>query len=432
MLGPFFLPRIGLRSHAVLRRLTKPSSFLKQEDWLRANPCDEKLEDAGYLFYLYGKEKGVYGVRAGNPFAMRRREWIERCVTIEDKQTGTLVPFILNEAQRGLEAEILRAERRGEPVRVSVLKARQQGISTYVTALLLWLMLTQEGFRAILMGHKRDSATVLRGRIDKMLSGLRKNPRDGWAIKPRKNMQKEWTLGLPQESSAIIESAEAPDYRGDTMRFFHCIEPAEWPNAEEKANAVWKCIPKAPGTYIIVEGTAHGDTNWYAKTWRNSWRVQHYGDSHLGVPLRALFFPWYIHDRYRWSVVMRRPLPRKLHEEIMNTLDDEERRLLRQRYSRRSVGRVNVDTDQLAWRRLAIAEDCQNMVEFFHQEYPAFPEEAFLSTGMKFYSAKTIADKKEKEVAKGIWRGELVDNEGEAKMTRTLDQVEAFEAQESL
>jgi len=402
----------------LVRRLTKPPGFRQQE---------EGESDASYFFFLYGNEKGVLGVRPGYRYSMRRREWIEKCVCIVDKQTGTSVPFKLNEAQRLLEAEILRCERRGEPIRVSVLKARQQGISTYVTALLLWLMLTNRGFRAILMGHKRDSATVLRGRLKDMLQGLRRNERDRWKLEPKSNQTKQLVLDAPQESAAIIESAEGPDYRGDTMRFFHCIEPAEWPNAEAKANAVSKSIPKAPGTYVIIEGTAHGDTNWFAKTWRAAWRIQSYEESHLGVPWKALFFPWYIHDRYRWSVVMRRPVPQKLKDEIMRTLDDEERRLLRQSYIRRGVGRVKVDLDQLAWRRYTIQEDCQNMVEFFHQEYPAFPEEAFLSTGMKFYSAKLLAEKKEKEAEKGVFRGEIVDPDGERMMNRTLSDIEAEE-----
>ncbi len=405
----------------------KPPGMLTQEQWRQKNSVTDKEADAGYVFFLYGREKGVMGFRPTNPYRKSRRQWIEESVSIEDKQTGDMVPFRLNEAQRQLEASILRSERRGEPVRVSILKARQQGISTYVTAFFLWLMLTNDGFRVLLMGHKKQSANVLRGRLEKMLGTLRRNARDRWDIKPKKSQGNEFILGSPQGSTAIIESAEAADYRGDTCRGFHCIEPAERPNAEEKANAAMKIVPKAPGTYVIIEGTAHGDSNWYAKTWKHAWRVQSYEESALSLPLRALFFPWYIHDNYRWTVVNRRNLPGKLKQEIERTLDDEERRLLKQSYIRRGVGKVFVDYDQLAWRRYTIQEDCQGMVEFFHQEYPAYPEEAFLSTGMRFFSAKAIYEQKEKHALKPIWRGDLIDPDGERQLARTLEDMESIE-----
>lgn len=407
-------------------RLGKPPGFLTQDIWRETAKVSDKEADAAYIFFLYGKEKGCMGVRPGNFWKKSRRQWIEEHVLVEDKQTGDMVPFRLNEAQRLLEAEILRAERRGDPVRISVLKARQQGISTYVTAFLLWLLLTHDGFRAMLMGHKKDSAAVLGRRIKRMVGALRKNARDKYEVQVRYD-KKDFSIIGPQQSSVAIDSAEAADARGDTIRFFHCIEPAEWPNAEEKANATMKCVPKAPGTYVIIEGTAHGDGNWFAKTWRHAWRVQTYDDSSLALPIRACFFPWYIHNNYRWTVIFRRPLPGALQMKIESTLDDEERRLLKQTYIKRGVGKVHVDLDQLAWRRWAIEEDCQGLVEHFHQEYPAYPDEAFLSTGMKFYSARALAEMREKHVSRGVFRGDIVDAEGERQMARTLDQLERTE-----
>ena len=43
--------------------------------------------------------------------------------------------------------------------------------------------------------------------------------------------------------------------------------------------------------------------------------------------------------------------------------------------------RQGLDHEQLAWRRWAIENNCGGDVELFRQEYPACPEEAFLSTG---------------------------------------------------
>lgn len=57
---------------------------------------------------------------------LRRREWIEKFFPIRSKK-GEIVLLTLNPAQRMIEAEILRRERLGIPVRLQILKARQMG-----------------------------------------------------------------------------------------------------------------------------------------------------------------------------------------------------------------------------------------------------------------------------------------------------------------
>lgn len=411
-----------------LKKETTPPGLLGFEDFVKTIRYQYMPPQHGmaYMSYLFDREAGLYGNRPGNPWRMSRRKWIEHFVSIQDKQTGNIVPFRLNEAQRAVEAAVVRAERRGEPVRVSILKARQQGISTLITAHLLYLSITSCNTRGMLMGHLKNSAGILQGRMRDMLRLLRKKGGGYWQILIETKNVNELTLALPQHSTVLVWTAEGADYRGDTLRFFHAIEPAEWPSAKakQKANAVWKSVPKAAHTYVFVEGTARGDTGWFAETWKAAWKRQRYGSESLYDWTQALFFPWYIHDRYRWTVVFGRELPKAHEEEIMATLSEEEHKLLRQKYLRRGKGWVCVDIDQLAWRRMAIVEDCQGMVEFFHQEYPSYPEEAFLSTGLKFFSAKAIADMREASAGAPIWKGDTVDQPGERRMMQTLADLE--------
>lgn len=410
-----------------LKKETKPPGLMDEETWWekeKNSSSGEASRDLRYLHYLLDEETGLYGFRPGNPWRLYPQRWINRFVMIQDKRSGKLIPFELNEAQRILMAEILRMWRRKVPISVAILKARQQGISTFVAALLVWLCLTTPHTRGLLMGHKKDSASIIRGRVATMLSQLRRKNGKRWVIALNTNNRKEVEIADPVNSVIIIESAEAPDYRGDTIRFFHAIEPADWPNAKEKANAVMQIVPQAAGTYRIIEGTAKGDSGWFAETWKTAWRRKRDGSYEHGTS--ALFFPWFIHSNYRWSVVFGRALPKKLEKEIESTLSTEEQWLLRQTYLRRGVGKVNVDLDQLAWRRWCIRENCQGQIEHFHQEYPAAPEEAFLSSGMKLFPAAAIQMMREHYACEPQLRGDILDPEGERKMMRSLDDMEDF------
>jgi hypothetical protein len=376
------------------------------------------------MAFLFDAQTGLYGNRPGNPWRYSRRKWIERFILIQDKQSGEMVPFKLNETQRALEAVVLRQERAGLPVRTNTLKARQHGVSTYVAAVIVHQQLTVKNFRALLMGHKRGSASAIQGRLLNMIEEIRHKDGPRWLLHLDKSNRNEIVFARPFRSSVLVDSAESPDFRGDTLRGFHAIEPAEWPKAAEKANAVLKCIPKAAGTFVFVEGTARGDTGWFAETWKAAWKSGR-DTSELLAGTRALFFPWYIHEKYRWSVVYGRPLPQAAIDEIKGTLTQEEQRLLQRTYLRRGVGLVSVDYDQLAWRRMAIQEECQGRVEFFHQEYPSTPEEAFQSTGLRFFNAATITETRDKYAQAPAWRGDTLDPEGEALMMQKLDELEA-------
>lgn len=407
-----------------LKKDTLPPGFMDEARWWGAKK-DQVLfarKDTTYLHFLLNTDTGLFGFRAGNPWRLYPRQWIERFVVIQDKRTGKLVPFRLNEAQRILLGQIVRMIRQNVPVSIAILKARQQGISTFVAALLLWLALTEPHTRGLLMGHKKDSASIIKGRVSTMISQLRRKDGRAWKIELDIDNRKELVVCPPVSSVIIVDSAEAPDYRGDTIRFFHAIEPADWPNAKDKANAVMQLVPQAAGTFRIIEGTAKGDTGWYAETWKTAWKRQRDGSGSGGMV--SLFFPWFIHSNYRWSVVFGRPLPKKLADEIQATLSEEEEKLLRQTYLHRGVGLVHVDLDQLAWRRWCIPENCQNSVESFHQEYPAYPEEAFLSTGMKLFSPKALAEMRELHAVVPGWKGDTIDPEGERKMMRSLDDIE--------
>lgn len=414
-----------LRKYDVPPELVDENAVRKSERF--RNLTNERWPNA-WMLYLFGEHDGIFGFREGNPHRWSRRKWIETFVVIQDKTSGRWIKLKLNEAQRRLEAQILRMERRGVPVMIAILKARQEGISTYIAACMLWYVLTHSGGRGLIMAHKKDVARVIQGRVRHMIESVRRTNGRPWMLNCPISNRQLVSISGPLNSEVLIESAESPDYRGDTIRFFHASELAFWGNAEEKEAAVLQLVPQAAGTYVFEESTANGDMNRFAEIWKSAWARQQTPDRSVEFEYGtyALFLPWFIHESYRWSVVFNRELPKKLREEIESTLSEDERWLLDQRYLRRGVGWENVDVDQLAWRRWAIKEKSKNSLALFHQEYPAKPEEAFLSTGMKLFDARALSAQKDGAPVH-LARGNLVDPEGERLMMRTLDELEALQ-----
>jgi hypothetical protein len=366
----------------------------------------------------YNNKKGTHGRRKGNRQGMSRRQWIERYVVIKDKREN-IHPMTLSPAQRRVEAMVLRHERLGLPVRIGILKARQQGISTYVAAFVAENSLRNEHSRALLMANKEKASTVIFDRVKLMLARIPKSDGGEWDVPLATENKTELRIVRPISSTIYIQSAEGRDPgRADTVPIVHLSESAFWFDSEKKALGVIQVVPDESNTYIFNESTANGNGGWFHDLFWSAWRAQQAPDWKPSADWCAVFIPWFIDQEYRWSHVNKRPLDKKLGAKIQESLDDDEKALLSMTYVRRGKGRVTVDLDQLAWRRWAIKNKCQGDLNKFHQEYPARPEEAFLASGVRFFDQKTIAAIR---VARKepVWRGELIDPEAEARMSRT-------------
>jgi hypothetical protein len=87
----------------------------------------------------------------------------------------------------------------------------------------------------------------------------------------------------------------------------------------------------------------------------------------------AVFFAWWEHPEYRRT-------PRD-PEKFERSMTDEEREIQL---------RYGLSLEQMYWRRWAIENKCEGSLDRFHQEYPANPEEAFLTSGRPRFDLKTV------------------------------------------
>ena len=323
-------------------------------------------------------------------------------VKIQDKEAN-LVPFgNWTPAQVRLYRVIRNLNRMGRPVRVIVLKARQMGISTLCEGMLFWMTAFRANVTSLIAAQEDDAC----GRIFEMLRDYSHSLPEPLRPAAEKFSLEEIRLGDRKNSgelgmaSRIItktvalggaKKSESGRGRGATYHGFHGSEVAFWPNPERFMTALEPGIPKRPNTYAYLESTANGTGNFFHRRWMKAskgWRMVKGEDGKpkwtnesqnksFWVPV---FLSWLEHPEYRL------PLP--------FDGDDEKERLYYKKYLDREetslVDNYGAELEQIEWRRFILSEEFDGDLDRFHQEYPATPDEAFVSSDRKVFDVRAL------------------------------------------
>lgn len=272
--------------------------------------------------------------------------WCRVAWRIIDK-SGNLVPLVLNSAQLHTYRTIQEQEEAGVPIRLVILKGRQQGISTMLEAWQVWKTTKSRAKRAYVLAHLSESSDAL---FDMAKRGYEALPA---LLKPAtKKANKRDLVFADLDSSLTVATAGGKGIgRGRTFQYCHASEVAFWEpsSAESNFNGLHQTIPNVPDSAMFVESTANGIGGLYHRLWT---------DAERGVSeFRAVFVPWFWQDEYRVE-------PPGEFEKT-----PEENNL------RRDYG---LDDAQLWWRRKKVAAVG---LDQFNQEYPCEPSMAFLTSG---------------------------------------------------
>lgn len=242
------------------------------------------------------------------------------------------------------------------PIRIIVLKARQLGISTLIEALMFLFAMMMQRMRGLVVSHELDSSEHLLGITQHYWDTFPFNPFYTQKYKGAKRLS--WV-----ENKSMIQVSTAKNVssgRSRTIQALHSSEVGFWDDAATLMTGLGQAVPQIPLTMIALESTANGIGNYFHTQWQHAVA----GDT----AYTPLFFPWYKHPEY---VAERLNMPTAL----IGKLSDEEKVL-------RAIG---ITDSQLVWRRYSIANNCQNDILKFHQEYPTTPEEAFIATGTNVF-----------------------------------------------
>lgn len=306
--------------------------------------------------------------------------WARRFAKIVDKD-GRLVPLEPKPGQ--IEADRLLEQQRaeGKPGRMICLKARQIGFSTWFQTKLVHRCTLRERYDAVTVAHDKETG----GKLSRMAETIYGNlPDDPW-LKPKVGSYGRrqfmhftgggsWERGdLFPDSRYMVDTAnEFQAGRGSTYRAIHASEVAFWQQINEKLTSLMSAVPDSPETLFILESTAKGYNEF-----RDWWKDAEDGRSDW-IPF---FWPWWKEEEYRLEFVTETERERFIVGDRNNPYAEEEEDLLE--VARRESSEITLE--QLNWRRRYIANKCAGDLKKFHQEMPATPEQAFISSGQKVF-----------------------------------------------
>jgi len=278
----------------------------------------------------------------------------ERLRIITKDAAQGYVPFVFNEAQQQIHDAIEKQLKEKGRVRVLILKARQQGISTYTAGRVFWKTLFTPYTRSVVLAH--DSATsdalftMSKQFIDRM----------GEDVRPDliKSNAKEIKFAH-NESGFRLYTAGSPEAgRGTTPTILHCSEVAFWQNQSKILAGLFQGVSSANGTEIILESTANGASGSFYEMWQKA---------NKGLnDYVTVFLPWFLTKEY----TMEAPdsfIRTKIEDGLVELYD--------------------LTDGQLWWRRMKIGEGGPAK---FAQEYPSTPDEAFQVSGANVFDIDKI------------------------------------------
>ena len=273
-------------------------------------------------------------------------------------KAGEIAPLKLNPAQKILQQAVDKQMKSEGKIRVIILKARQQGLSTYTGGYLYFSVSQQPARKAMVITHHADSTRAL--------FDLTKRYHDNMVeiLKPHTKYSSRRELSFDTLDSSYVVATAGGDAvgRGETFSHCHASELAFWPKstAEEIWNGLSQAVPNAKGTAVFIESTANGLGNQFHTLWEGAVK-----GTNGYVPV---FIPWFTDPEYR------EPVPKNFKR------TPEERDLAK---------KFKLDNEQLQFRRLKIA---QNGIDLFNQEFPDTPETAFLTTGRPVFNPAQLQD----------------------------------------
>ena len=301
---------------------------------------------------------------------------------------GNLSPLNLNTAQRIVDDLATRQLAETGRIRIIVLKARQEGISTLVAARLTWRLWLNAYRRGAVIADELARAGI----IFSIYERYSDNAPAG--VQPSvQRSQRARELGWESDSAITVDTARDTDVgRGSTIHYLHLSELASWAatektNARQSFNSVMETVPRL-GSEVFIESTAKG----FGNLFHNLWEQAAAGENDW-LPI---FLPWWVDEAYALSPD---EVPELVRSEISASTDPFERESQDEGiyWPAETAGDGafhKLSVEQLAWRRMKIREKNETLQSCpdFTQENPATADEAFLVTGGAFFDEKRLME----------------------------------------
>lgn len=291
---------------------------------------------------------------------------IELVFIVVDKNQNTQ-PFFLNEVQHQFIDILNKAiddynEGKITDISILILKGRQQGFTTVITAYQLAKSILNRNFQGFTLSDKSDnSETIFQNKAKYPHSQLPD------ILKPTEKFNNRKQLLFEKiNSSWAVDTATKDVGRSRTINFFHGSECAFWKDGIAPIQAsLGEAFTK--NCIKIYESTANG-YNDYQKMWDSG--------AHINC-----FFEWWKTSEYRLKIPSETQ-----KEEFINNIDKKDTWIFKRlRWLRDDI---KLDIEQLYWYYKKYEAYLNK--DLIKQEYPCSPEEAFLLSGANVFDVEII------------------------------------------
>lgn len=252
-------------------------------------------------------------------------------------KAGGLIPFVFNPVQKKLHAIIEEQRAKTGCVRVIVLKARQEGVSTYVAGRYYYKTIRNPGYLTAIVAHEKPASRNLFNLVKRFHDHM---PDDMRPVTGASNAEE---LKFANIDSGYLVSVATEDGAGrsSTAQLLHASEAAFWVALKEQLAALMETVADLPDTEIIIETTG----NQFGDDFHQLWCKAVAGENSF----KAVFLPWSEDPTYRKAVP----------EDF--TMTTEEKQLAELH---------GLDAEQIYWRRCKIAD--KGDINYFKREYAVF------------------------------------------------------------
>lgn len=305
-----------------------------------------------------------------NPFSIVK----DGLMKIKPK-TGGIINLVPNNIQLELLNYIESRWNHDKPIMINVLKARQFGISTLISAIFASIIATMNGINGLVITDRIEGSQYMLDMYKLFYRELNATTK-GRLVPTLARDNINGIMFKEGMSRVLIDTASNVSAgRKYTLYLLHCSEVCFWPiNPQEIMIGLMQAMPNTR-CLIINETTANGVGDYFYNEFKRGME----GSSDWV----SLFFGWHEYPGYEKDYVEE---DKKL---LLNTLSEEEDKLI---YKFKDENKFCEDTiiRKLIWRRWCIKNKCQGDINFFHQEYPTTWEEAFLVSGRSRFSTKAL------------------------------------------
>jgi hypothetical protein len=345
---------------------------IRKKEWEETQDIENDQNVCKAIWNKISNTKEIFVELLENPWLL-----IELQFTVIDKEFKEL-PFFLNDVQIDFQEKLSKLykqqqQKKIDQIKIAILKGRQQGFTTYITAFQCSLLITQKNFAGFTMAHDADSTKsifedIAKGifdRVDKTITG-----------EPKRSNAKELVLDRMGTSWRVSTAGSKGAGRGKKLQMLHNSEKAFWKDMQKNALAISQALTPT-GSIEIDETTANGFNEFYDK-----WEEIEKGHSKwLGF-----FYEWWRTKEY----TKRFETSKYTEDQFVTALETGARFMgvdsAFMKKLKSIVDNVGLTLEQANWyfdKRMELKDEIS-------QEYPCTAKEAFLHSGRPYFDIELI------------------------------------------